>query len=73
VPIGASPLAQFGIDDPICICVYRGVRDGLCYFEVYLTDDPDGPKAVLSCATDPVTFHSGGDCGKLFSFYGYEH
>lgn len=56
MPIGASPLAQFGIDDPICICVYRGVRDGLCYLKVYFTHDPDGPKAVLSRATDAVTF-----------------
>jgi hypothetical protein len=35
--------------------VFRGVRDGLCYFEVYFTDDPNGPKAVLSLPTDGLT------------------
>jgi hypothetical protein len=34
---------------------FRGVRDGLCYFEVYFTDDPDGPRAVLSIPTDGIT------------------
>ena len=34
---------------------FRGVRDGLCYFEVYFTDDMDGPKAVLSLPTDGLT------------------
>jgi hypothetical protein len=43
-----------------CAClnadvVYRGVRDGLCFFEVYFTDDPDGPKAVLSLPTNGLT------------------
>jgi hypothetical protein len=28
--------------------IFRGVRHGLCYFEVYLADDMDGPRAVLS-------------------------
>lgn len=35
--------------------VFREVRDGRCYFEVYFTDDPDGPKAVLSLPTDGLT------------------
>ena len=35
--------------------IFRGVRDGLCYFEVYFTDDPNGPKAVLSLPTDGLT------------------
>jgi hypothetical protein len=35
--------------------IYRGVRDGLCYFEVYFTDDSDGPKAVLSLPADGLT------------------
>ena len=44
----------------MCSCLntdvlYRGVRDGLCYFEVYFTDDPEGPKAVLSLPTDGLT------------------
>lgn len=34
---------------------FRGVRDGLCYFEVYLTDDPDGPRVILSLPTDGLT------------------
>ena len=34
---------------------FRGVRDGLCYFEVYFTDDADGPRAVLSLPTDGIT------------------
>jgi hypothetical protein len=37
----------------MCACmnadvIFLGVRDGLCYFEVYFTDDSDGPRAVLS-------------------------
>lgn len=44
----------------MCAClnadvVYRGVRDGLCYFEVYFTDDSDGPKAVLFLPTEGLT------------------
>ena len=44
----------------MCSCLntdvlYRGVRDGLCYFEVYFTDDPEGPKAVLFLPTDGLT------------------
>lgn len=44
----------------MCAClnadvIFRGVRDGLCFFEVYFTDDPDGPKAVLSLPTDGLT------------------
>jgi len=44
----------------MCAClnadvIFRGVRDGRCYFEVYFTDDPDGPKAVLSLPTDGLT------------------
>ncbi len=44
----------------MCAClnsdvIYRGVRDGLCYFEVYLTDDTDGPKAVLFIPTEGLT------------------
>src|ERR1022692_145489 len=44
----------------MCAClnadmIFLGVRDGLCYFEVYFTDDPDGPKAVLSLPTDGLT------------------
>ena len=35
--------------------IFRGVRDGLCYFEVYFTDDPDGPSAVLSLPTAGLT------------------
>ncbi|MGA7294607.1 MAG: hypothetical protein WBW85_18890 [Terriglobales bacterium] len=35
--------------------IFCGVRDGLCYFEVYFTDEPDGPKAVLSLPTDGLT------------------
>src|ERR1035438_10080295 len=34
---------------------FRGVRDGLCYFEVYLTDDLDGPGVVLSLPADGLT------------------
>jgi hypothetical protein len=44
----------------MCACmnadvIFRGVRHGLCYFEVYLTDDMDGPRAVLSLPTDGLT------------------
>ena len=44
----------------LCAClnadvIYRGVRDGLCYFEVYLTDDPDSPKAILFVPTEGLT------------------
>ena len=44
----------------LCACtsadvIYRGVRDRLCYFEVYFADGPDGPKAVLSLPTDGLT------------------
>jgi len=44
----------------MCAClnadmIFRGVRDGLCYFEVYFTDDPDGPRAVLSLPTAGLT------------------
>src|ERR1017187_6185080 len=44
----------------MCAClnadvIYRGVRDGLCYFEVCFTDDSDGPKAVLFLPTEGVT------------------
>jgi hypothetical protein len=35
--------------------IFLGVRDGLCHFEVYFTDDPDGPKAVLSLPTYGLT------------------
>ena len=35
--------------------IFCGVRDGRCYFEVYFTDDPDGPKAILSLPTDGLT------------------
>jgi hypothetical protein len=43
-----------------CAClnadvVYREVWDGLCFFEVYFTDDPDGPKALLFLPTDGLT------------------
>lgn len=34
---------------------FRGVRDGLCYFEVSFTDDLDGPGVVLSLPTDGLT------------------
>lgn len=34
---------------------FLGVRDGLCYFEAYLTDDPYGPKAVLTLFADGIT------------------
>jgi hypothetical protein len=34
---------------------FRGIRDGLCYFEVYFTDDMDGPRAVRSLPTDGLT------------------
>jgi hypothetical protein len=44
----------------MCACMnadvaFRGVRDGLCYFEVYFTDDLDGPRAVLWLPTDGLT------------------
>jgi hypothetical protein len=44
----------------MCAClnadvIYRGVRDGLCYFEVYFTDESDGPKAVLFLPTEELT------------------
>lgn len=44
----------------MCAClnadvIYRGVRDGLCYFEVYFTDESDGPKAVLFLPTEGIT------------------
>ena len=44
----------------MCAClnvdvIYRGVRDGLCYFEVYLTDDPDGPTVVLFLPAEGLT------------------
>ena len=35
--------------------IFRGVRDGRCYFEVYFTDEPDGPMAVLCLSTDGLT------------------
>ena len=28
--------------------IFRGVRDGICYFEVYFEDEVDGPRAVLA-------------------------
>lgn len=44
----------------MCAClnadvICRGVQDGLCYFEVYLTDEPDGPKAVLFLPAEGLT------------------
>ena len=44
----------------MCAClnsdvIYRGVRDGLCYFEVYFTDESDDPKAVLFLPTEGLT------------------
>jgi len=44
----------------MCAClnadvIFRGVQDGLCYFELYFPDDPDGPKTVLSLPTDGLT------------------
>jgi hypothetical protein len=44
----------------MCACMnadvaFRGVRDGLCYFEVYFTDDLDGPGVVLSLPADGLT------------------
>jgi hypothetical protein len=44
----------------MCAClnadvIYRDVRDGLCYFEVYLTDDPEGPKVALFIPTEELT------------------
>lgn len=44
----------------MCAClnadvIYRGVRDGLCYFEIYLTDDTDGLMAVLFLPTEGLT------------------
>jgi hypothetical protein len=44
----------------MCAClnadmIFCGVKDGRCYFEVYFTDDPDGPRAVLSFPTDGLT------------------
>ena len=35
--------------------IFCGVRDSLCYFEVYFTDDFDGPGVVLSLPTDGLT------------------
>lgn len=35
--------------------IFRGVRDGLCYFEVYYEDESDGPRAVLSLFADGIT------------------
>ena len=35
--------------------IFRGVLDGRCYFEVYFTDDPDGPMAVLCLSTAGLT------------------
>jgi hypothetical protein len=35
--------------------IFCGVKDGRCYFEVYFTDDPEGPRAVLSLPTDGLT------------------
>jgi hypothetical protein len=44
----------------MCAClnadvIFRGARDGLCYFEVYFSDDPDGPKVVLFLPTEELT------------------
>ena len=44
----------------MCTClnadmIFCGVKDGRCYFEVYFTDDPEGPRAVLSLPTDGLT------------------
>ena len=44
----------------MCACMnadvaFRRVRDGLCYFEVYFTDDLDGPGVVLSLSADALT------------------
>ena len=41
----------------MCACMnadvaFCGVRDGLCYFEVYFTDNLDGPGVVLSLPAD---------------------
>jgi hypothetical protein len=35
--------------------IFSVVKDGFCYFEVYFSDDPDGPRAVLSLPTDELT------------------
>lgn len=35
--------------------IFRGVRDGLCYFEVYFDDEVDGRRAVLSLPTEGLT------------------
>jgi hypothetical protein len=44
----------------MCAClnadmIFCGVKDGRCYFEVYFTDDPDGPSAILSLPTEGLT------------------
>lgn len=35
--------------------IFRGVRDGLCYFEVYFEDETEGPRAVLALFADGIT------------------
>lgn len=36
--------------------IFRGVRDGLCYFDLYYeSDGHDGPKVTLSLPADGIT------------------
>jgi hypothetical protein len=46
----------------MCAClnadvIFRGVRDGLCYFEVFLAEEgeEDGESVILSISTDGIT------------------
>ena len=45
----------------MCAClnadvIFRGVRDGLCYFDYYYeSEGHDGPKVTLSLPTDGLT------------------
>ena len=42
---------------------FRAVREGLCYFEVYFTDDLDGP-GVSILGNNKA--HISSECGLLF-------
>ena len=44
----------------MCAClnsdvIYRGVRDGLCYFEVYFKDEAEGPESIFFLPAEGLT------------------
>lgn len=45
-----------------CDVIFRGVRNGLCYFDVYYeSEGHDGPKVTLSVPTEKITAETIGE------------